>query len=378
MGHSTAVQLASELVRLNTVNPGGGEAVAARLVADFLADCPVQTEFHELGPGRESLIVRYGERDTGKLPLCFSGHLDTVPLGTAKWARNPLSGEIADGRLWGRGSTDMKGGIAAMVVAFQRLCRSGVSCPVILALTASEETGCQGASAIAGKMGRVGGLIIAEPTHCSIATSHKGALWLRIRAVGKAAHGSKPELGDNAIDSVVQALAGTREIVRSAATHARLGPVTSNVGTIVGGTATNMVADSCEATVDIRLTPGLSATTVLRDIRARLRRGVSAEPDLALDAVDSATDDPWILSVIRDANRICGTPLAATSASFFTDASVLVPALGNPPVAIVGPGDPHLAHQVDESCSVEAIDRATDLYELIGRNWQDPPLEHLR
>jgi succinyl-diaminopimelate desuccinylase len=139
-----------------------------------------------------------------------------------------------------------------------------------------------------------------------------------------------------------------------------------------------MVADSCEATVDIRLTPGLSATTVLRDIRARLRHGVSVEPDLALDAIDSATDDPWILSVIRDANRICGAPLAATSASFFTDASVLVPALGNPPVAIVGPGDPALAHQVDESCSVEAIDRATDLYELIGRNWQDPPLEHIR
>ena len=370
MGYSAAVQLASDLVRLNTVNPGGGEAAAARLVAEFLSGCPVQTEFHELAPGRDSLIVRYGERDAGQLPLCFSGHLDTVPLGTAKWSRNPLSGEISDGRLWGRGSTDMKGGIAALVVAFERLCRSGVSCPVTLALTASEETGCQGANAIAGKIGRVGGLIIAEPTNCSIATSHKGALWLRICAVGKAAHGSKPELGDNAIDSVVQALAGTREVIRSAPTHSRLGPVTSNVGTIVGGTATNIVADRCEATVDVRLTPGLSATTVLNKIRAQLRHGVSVEPDLALDAIDSATDDPWILGVIRDASRVCGAPLAATSASFFTDASVLVPALGNPPVAIVGPGDPALAHQVDESCSVEAIDRATDLYELIGRNWQ--------
>jgi succinyl-diaminopimelate desuccinylase len=369
---SSAVELASQLVKIDTVNPPGQEAIAARLIADRLTGLGAAIELHELSPGRESLIARYSGNG-GKPALCLSGHLDTVPIGVAKWSRNPHCGDIEDDRLWGRGSTDMKGGIAAMVVAFERLCRRGGDQPVLLALTASEETGCQGALSIAAKMGPVGALVIGEPTNEDLAIAHKGVVWLRLKSLGRAAHGSKPELGDNAIERMIVALTATRKLDFKVDAHPMLGRPSSNIGTIAGGAATNIVPDMCEATIDIRLVPGLDVTAVMSEIKHIVGSDVEIAHILALNAVQSRADHPWIASVNADAQRICGAHPTPTSASFFTDASVLVPALGYPPTAIIGPGNPALAHQVDEWCSVSAIDRAADLYEQIGLKWNLSP-----
>jgi succinyl-diaminopimelate desuccinylase len=369
MGYSAAVELARQLIRVDTTNPSGNETRAARLIADRLRHLDVSVELHELSPGRESLIARHVGLRPGPA-LCLSGHLDTVPIGAVPWSRDPFAGEIDGDRLWGRGSTDMKGGIAAMVVAFERLSARNASAPVTLALTASEETGCQGAASIVDKIGAVGALVIAEPTSESAAISHKGVLWLRLRALGKAAHGSKPELGENAIDRLIAGLAAIRGVVLEATAHPVMGPVTANVGTIAGGVATNIVPDSCEATLDLRIVPGFDAREALRVIRSRVGYSINVEPILSLDAVESSAADPWLNSVVADANHVCGTHRSTGSAAFFTDASVLVPALGYPPVAIIGPGNPALAHQVDEWCSVGAIDRAVELYERLGLNWR--------
>ena len=293
---SSTVQLASQLIKMDTVNPPGHEAIAARFIADRLTRFGVVLELHELSPGRESLIARYlGDRDTPA--LCFSGHLDTVPLGVAPWSRNPHGGDIDGDRLWGRGSTDMKGGIAAMVIAFERLCSRGGDQPITLALTASEETGCQGAMSIATKMGPVGALVIAEPTNEDLAIAHKGVVWLRLKSFGKAAHGSKPELGDNAIERMVDALMSTREWTFKVNEHPLLGRPSSNIGTIAGGAATNIVPDMCEATMDIRIVPGLDVATVVSDLRRSMGPGIEIGNILALDAVQSRADHPWLASV---------------------------------------------------------------------------------
>ena len=375
MSISAAVTLAQQLIRLNTTNPGATEGAAAHLIADRLQGAGTQIEFNELSPGRENLIVRYGEGKEGTT-LCFSGHLDTVPIGNAKWTRDPFCGEVEGDRLWGRGSTDMKGGIAALVVAFERLRARGLSRPLTLLLTVSEETGCQGARSIVSKAGRVGALVIAEPTSCRVAISHKGALWLRVRVTGKSAHGSRPELGANAIDMMFGALQDTRDLIAAMRPHPVLGAATSNVGSIAGGTATNMVPDFCEATVDIRLIPGARASDVVTRLRSTLKSSISLETILALDPVETASTNPWIANAVRLAHATCRSSEMPTTASFFTDASVLGPGLNNPPIAIVGPGDPALAHQVDEWCSVDAIERTTELYEQIGLSWSEASNRH--
>lgn len=369
------IELARALVRIDTSNPPGNERQAADLIAARFAALGVDVARHVLAPGRDSLVVRLNASRTGPV-ICFSGHLDTVPLGTQCWTRDPLGGEIVDGRIWGRGTTDMKGGVAAMVTAFERLARRGSESPAILVLSASEETGCQGAAGIADQIGSVGALVIAEPTNNTLALAHKGALWLRLTARGQAAHGSMPHLGTNAIDLMADAIAALRALEFDVDSHPVLGAPTKNIGTISGGAATNIVPDLCVATLDIRLVPGISAEAARGAVARCIGPAIEIQTLIALDAVASEPDDAWLHGVARRASEFGAAPDAPLSVSYFTDASVLVPTLGMPPVAILGPGDPALAHQVDEACSVAAIWNASQLYECLAQDWSQISSNH--
>ncbi len=365
---SEAATLARDLVRLNTTNPPGHEARAARHIADHLARSGIRAELHPLADGREGLIARIAGTEEGGT-LCFSGHLDTVPIGTERWTHDPFAGLIEGDRLWGRGACDMKGGVAAMVVAFERLHRHGQGRAVTLVLTASEETGCQGAASLADKIGPADALLIAEPTSERVVIGHKGVVWLRLSARGKAAHASRPDLGNNAIQQLMDALRAVQGADFGVAPHELLGPATSSLGTIHGGVATNIVPDESNATLDIRLIPGMTAAGVRDEVQRLAGRDILVEEMLSLGAVHSPPGHPWIASLCDETSRVCGVCADPMGATIFTDASVLAPALGNPLVALIGPGDPALAHQRDEWCSVSAIDRVTDLYERLARTF---------
>jgi len=364
--YAATIALAQALVQIDTTN--GNEAAAADLIAERLRALGIEVERYPLQPGRDSIIARLNKACEGPA-ICFSGHVDTVPLGAQPWAFNALSGQVTEDRIWGRGTTDMKAGVAAMVTAFERLHLSKAGNHVVLVLSASEETGCQGAADIADKIGPVGAMIIAEPTSGRVAIGHKGVLWLRLVTNGKAAHGSMPQNGVNAVELMVDAIGALRTLAFEVTPHPLLGSPTKNVGTILGGSATNIVPDRCECTLDVRLVPGLSADAARMAIADCVGPAVTIETVLALDAVATDADHAWIQSVVRTASEIEGSPRAPASVSYFTDASVLCPALNCPPVAIVGPGDPELAHQINESCSVSAIWRASQLYERLARDW---------
>lgn len=364
------VELARDLVRLNTVNPPGSESAAARLVANRLEVANLDSEIYELEQGRESLIARLPGSDPGAAALCLSGHLDTVGVGTREWSHDPLGGEIDGDRLWGRGSTDMKGGCAAMIAAFITLAGYPQRRrPVVLALSASEETGAQGAAQLAGHLGDVGALIVGEPTSGRVAVAHKGVAWLHLDAVGRAAHGSLPHLGVNAIVNMAEAVGALRSVDFSGHDHHYLGSPTINVGTIRGGNAPNIVPDHCEALVDVRLVPGLHASQVQAVVQRTLGPQIDVTIDTDLPAVETLPDHEWIQSVLEAAAEIEGHDAEPIGVRYFTDASILVPALGGVPVAIVGPGEAALAHQVDEWCSVSAVERARILYERACREW---------
>lgn len=360
--------LGRDLIRIDTTNPPGNESAVADLIESRLSSAGFAIERFAHAPGRDSLVARYNP-DGADRPLCLCGHIDTVPLGTLPWEHDALGGAIDGGKIWGRGATDMKAGVAAMVTAFERVARSGCRSNMMLLLCASEETGCQGASFVADRIGNAGALLIAEPTNNAVAIGHKGVLWVKLTTIGKAAHGSMPHLGVNAIDLMANAILAIRRIDFGVASHPLLGSPTVNVGTIAGGSAANMVADTCEAVVDIRLTPDLPPEAAMKILQAAVGPDVGLEPLLSLNAVASPADEPWIADVLARAAHIAGAPGAPIAVSYFTDASVLMAALEFPPVAIVGPGDPALAHQIDESCDVNAIWKASQLYEQLAREW---------
>jgi succinyl-diaminopimelate desuccinylase len=179
-------------------------------LAGLLAGAGFAAELVPFGEGRAQLLARIGGK-ADRLPLGFTGHLDTVPLGAQPWSVDPFAAEIADGKLYGRGSSDMKAGVAAFVTACLALADRLAATPgVLLVITASEETGCSGAEALVAagsRLGRVGALVVAEPTGNRPLVGHKGALWLEAETKGVTAHGSMPEKGVNAVYKAARAVA---------------------------------------------------------------------------------------------------------------------------------------------------------------------------
>lgn len=371
-----SVELTRKLVRFNTINPPGAERACAEWLADQLTRAGFQVDVIPFGDGRAQLIARKGGID-GKAPIGFTGHLDTVPLGAQPWSAEPHAGAIVDGRLYGRGSSDMKSGVAAFAGACIDLAGRLEGSPgVVLIITAGEETGCAGAAALAAgpaRLPKVGALVVAEPTGNCPLVGHKGALWLEAVSKGVTAHGSMPEKGINALYKAARAVTALQEFDFNVARHRVLGAPTLNVGTMSAGLNINSVPDRAAFGIDIRTIPGQTHARIREDLARYLASylGDKVELTTLLDAQSVWTDpgNAWIRTVVRLAREIAGVGDETGGAPYFTDASVLTPALGSPPTAIIGPGELALAHQTDEYCLVSRIEEATELYARLIRDW---------
>jgi succinyl-diaminopimelate desuccinylase len=367
-----ALALTRDLLRYDTINPPGDEQACARHVGRLLEQAGFTVAEHEFGERRTSLVARLGGRSDIR-PLCFTGHLDVVPLGARPWSHEPFAGELDGSRLYGRGSSDMKSGVAAFVVAVTRLARALPGSPgVVLVVTASEETFCDGARYLAGlggALGEAGAVVVAEPTCNYPFVGHKGALWLRARTSGVTAHGSMPERGVNAVAKAARAVLRLEEFRFEAVPHPVLGAPTLNVGTFHGGLNVNSVPDSAEIGIDIRTIPEQKHAL----LRERLARHLG--PDVTLENVSDAEgvwsdpDDPWIQSIYDVVAPVIGERPVPRAAPYFTDAAALTPAYGGPPTVILGPGELSMAHQTDEYCEVERLEEAVDLFTEIARRW---------
>jgi succinyl-diaminopimelate desuccinylase len=357
----TAVDLALELVRLDTVNPPGREAAAASLLSERLSRAGFDVAAHEHAPGRPSLVARWGDGPA----LCMTGHLDTVPLGGAPWSVEAF-GELRDGRLYGRGSSDMKSGVAALVVAAEQVAALGDGDRGLeIVLCAAEETGCEGAQHLAscGALGDVGAVLVAEPTGGVPHVAHKGVVWARASSEGKSAHGSSPHLGRNAIYPLASAIAAIASLTLDAEPHPILGEPTFNVGTISGGSGINLVPDRAEAGIDVRTVPGMTSGGVLDQLRAAAGPEVTIEPVLDLAPVATDPSDEFV----RSAFEIAGS--SGGGLAYFTDAAALAPAYGSPPTVIWGPGEAGQAHQTDEWAETDRIEAAAEGFHELARRW---------
>ncbi len=368
----SAPELTRRLIRFDTRNPPGGEEACARHLARMLEEGGFSVSYDSFGDGRMNLVATLdggGERP----PLCLTGHMDTVPLGAVPWRHDPFAADIADGRLYGRGASDMKSGVAAMVVAGLRL--AGLSRPragLVLVLTGGEETGCDGAYHLAragGALGRAGAVVVGEPTSNYPFVGHKGALWLEAVTTGVTAHGSMPEKGVNAVYRAARAAVKLEDFDFNVARHPVLGPPTLNLGTISGGMNINSVPDRAVMGIDIRTIPEQSHADVRVGLQSYLGDEVDLTPLVDVGGVYTDPGDAWMREVFDIMGRILGETPEPRAAPYFTDAAVLTPAYGGVPTVILGPGELAMAHRTDEYCVVERIDQAVEAYVEIARRW---------
>lgn len=367
---SPAVALTRELVAFDTINPPGREGACVTHLVRRLEAAGFACTLQPIGEGRANLLARIGRRDAPG--LVFTGHVDTVPLGAKPWSVAPF-GEIKDGRLYGRGSSDMKSGIAAFVAAAEARAAVLKDGPeVVLAITAGEETGCDGALALAegGLLPRAAALLVGEPTGNRPMIGHKGALWLKAETSGVTSHGSMPELGDNAVYKAARAISRLADFDFNVARHPVLGPPTLNVGKVSGGLNINSVPDRAEILVDVRTIPGMDHAAVREDLTGVIGESAAITTLFDLGGVWTEPDAPWAARAIACACAVLGERFAPQSAPFFTDASVLTPALGHPPTLILGPGETAQAHQTDEYAEVAKIDAAVTIYGAILDDWR--------
>jgi succinyl-diaminopimelate desuccinylase len=366
-----AVALTQSLLRFDTVNPPGNEDQCARMLGAALERAGFRTRYHSFGPGRTNLLADVGGQ-SDRLPLCFTGHIDVVPLGNAPWSKDPFAGETDAGRMYGRGSSDMKAGVAAFVAAAIRMAPHLERTPgLTLVITAGEENGCEGAFHLhrAGVLGRAGAVVVAEPTSNYPFVGHKGAFWLRAVTRGVTAHGSMPDKGDNAVYKAARAVTKLESFRFANPPHPLMGQATLNVGTFHGGLNINSVPDQAAVAIDIRTVPTVDHSELLAALSAQLGPEVELQTLIDLESVYTDPDEPWMQSVFDVMTPILGARPAARAATYFTDAAALNLAYRNPPTVILGPGEPHMAHQTDEYCVVERIAQSVGAYEQIIRRW---------
>jgi succinyl-diaminopimelate desuccinylase len=367
------VKLLQALIQTRSVNPPGDEADVVALLAERARGWGFEPTIVDVFPKRPNLIVEL--KGTGERPaVLLSAHSDTVPPGEVAWDHDPFSGALVDGEIWGRGTTDMKAGLAAMLVAMAALKRRGwhPRGDVRLAVTIGEEVDSIGAQRLreTGGLEGVGWIVIGEPTNLDVVAAHRGALWFEIVGQGKTAHGSMPHLGINAILHVAELLRwlSDRWAQYPYTPHTLLAPPTMNVGTITGGVKTNVVADRCVATVDLRTLPGQDHTAIAQYVRDLASEMESTTPGLRLEVrvtndippVETPVEHPLIHETSAAVSDVVGVQPRVRGATYYTDGGKWVGA--GIPMVIFGPGDDRLAHQPNERVPVEQLVQATRGY----------------
>lgn len=393
------VGLTTALIDAGGENPGDTEEKSATVLAEHCRAVGFDVRTVEIAPGRPNVFVSIGSDE--RPGVLFVGHSDVVPAGTG-WTTDPFSAVVRDGRIVGRGSCDMKGGLAAVVAAMTAVLRSGLADehPMTLAcLVDEEDTGLGIRAFVDGSPQHrtYSCCVVAEPTNLVTIYGCRGAANLEIEVRGRSAHAGQPRNGANAISAaarIIGIIEGSQAEL-DAHPDPELGPATWNVGTIAGGTGTSMVADRCVVTVDRRLLPGESAAGVVGDLRSRIDSaeltgsGIEADIGIAMEmpgfltSVNSGLVSTAVQSVIDSKptpkNHSAGpTPALTSGAAGSTfaestdiwtascDGGFVAQQMGIPTV-VLGPGEiEQQAHRPDESVAVRQLTDSARAYALIA------------
>jgi acetylornithine deacetylase len=365
------VALTRLLVSVPSVNPtlapgGAGEVEIAALCASLLEGWGLDTRVDEVAPGRCNVVARLeGEGPT----LLLNGHLDTV--GVEGMTVSPFAGALEGGRIVGRGACDMKGGVAALMAAAHRLASTARRPEIVVALTADEEHASVGMDALVRSGVRADLAVVCEPTSLKVMPAHKGFVWIEAIFRGRAAHGSRPDQGVDAIRHAalyLAALDGYAEELRGREAHALLGHASFHAGTITGGTAESVYPDRCELLLERRTLPGEGTEDVVGEFQRALDALHQREPELSAH-LEMTLDRPGtevpsgsvLVQGLLKASEAHGVEGGVEGMTAWVDAAFLNEA-GIPAVCF-GPGSIAQAHSADEWIDVGEIRACADVLE---------------
>lgn len=364
-------QILRELVRVNTCQPQGNEEALVNWIINWIPG-GLSTKVIHHSQGRASLIVKLeGKEDHGG--IAFAGHLDTVAVpDPERWSSPPFEGAEKGGVLFGRGSTDMKGGVASMLLSLKYL--SGMpekpARPVYFCFTADEEAGGMGIRSIVGGnyLDEIEELIICEPSNEMISNSEKGALWLKITVSGVSSHASRPNIGTNAVEFACRLGKKIKDLVESEPLHPVLGRSTASVTRLSGGIMTNVIPSGAVMEMDIRTSPGVRHEWILKEVDGLCRELQGEDPKVGFKvevtndrpAIETPSEQP-LIQKLRELGKPLGISADERGHYFYTDASQFVPRIPVP-FAIAGPGDDSMAHCTDEHIEVSSVGRFARLY----------------
>ena len=380
LNNKRMVELLQRMVEVNTVNPPGDERKLAEIMCEFISAYGLECQLHQVDENRSNIVVILRGKDPALKRLYFNGHLDTVPIGEQPWTVNPFGAEIKDGRIYGRGTTDMKGGVAALLETMMILKESEfpLEQDVVFVGTVGEEVDCLGAKAAVekGLIENPGAILIAEPSCLDLYVAHKGVLWVEIRTYGKTAHGSMPNEGVNAIDSMMYILNELQELKLDEVDEL-LGTMSQSVNVINGGVATNVVPDYCTLNLDFRTVAASQHPKILDEITVIIDRlsdekiGFEAEYTVLqnLEPLINKNESAFIKKLQHTNQQMYQKSAQNRSANYYTDGSVFRKYFDGP-ILIYGAGDTTLAHQPDESISIDNLENSVKFYLRLVETYQ--------
>lgn len=369
------VALTRALVAVDSRNPslvpdGPGEREVALLLANILEEWGFAVHVADVAPGRSNVVARIGP--TGVAPLVLNGHLDVV--GTDGMSHAPFTPELRDGNLYARGATDMKGGIAAMCVAAARAAAAGpLTREVVIAAVCDEEFASIGTRALLADGLTAAAAIITEPTRLAVVPAHKGFAWITVHVQGRAAHGSRYDVGIDANRLAARFLVALdafekEELARR--THPLLGRASVHAPLVSGGTGWSTYADECTVKLERRTLPGEQPEAVLREVQALLDMLHAADPAFratctlggAQPPLETPASRPLVTSVVQ-ACRAHGLAGTIDGLSCWTDAALFAEA--GIPALCFGPGDIARAHSSTEWVELAQLEQAADILHTV-------------
>jgi acetylornithine deacetylase len=374
-----AVALTRELVRIDSRNPSlvpgaPGEAAVARTLAEILGEWGFVVELQDAAPGRPNVVARTGS--PGARSLMFNGHLDVV--GIEGMTHDAWGNGASDTqRIYGRGSSDMKSGIAAMCAAAARAADGALSGEILVTAVADEEYESLGTRALIERGLRADAAIVCEPTRLAIMPAHLGFVWIDITTHGRAAHGSRWDLGVDAIRHAGLVLAeidliDADELPKRS--HPLLGRPSIHASLIEGGMGMSTYPDKCTVRIERRTIPGETPADVRRELEDACARVAARRPKFRADVTVTFSQEPSDVAVDAPIVRALGEVLGAAGQvvrvegmTAWTDAALLN-AAGIPAICF-GPGDIGLAHAAEEYVLIDEIERATEILARLATHW---------
>lgn len=348
-------KITKNLVEMESQNPPGRCNHIAKYLVDIGRELGFHSEVYELDKDRHNVVLTYGK---GSRDIVLSGHLDTVPIGDeSKWKYPPLEMTEVDGKLFGRGTVDMKGGIASLIAVMDTISRSDINLNhrIVFAGTADEEVGMHGAFHLKDKgvMEKADCLIITEATDLKVGIAEKGPYWIKVTVKGKAAHGSMPKEGVNAIYGACITLNELKNNLPNE-WNELLGKTTLNVGTIQGGSKINVVPEECIFDCDYRLIPEVNQEVFLKKIEKLIENinstnefNANFELSHKIPAIATNKEEPIVIGMLKWTDEITSQKTNPIGLTFATDAAALIPPQ-KIPFIILGGGSPSVLHQTNE------------------------------